>query len=47
MSVEEIKEKLKELYNELPMLCDEDYYNACELIEQLEMQLKRGDSDKE
>ncbi len=41
-----MKEKIKELYNELPMLCDEDYYNACDMIQQLEKKLEMG-SDKE
>ena len=43
-----LKEKIRQLYNELPLLCDEDYYNACNMIEQLELQLKElKGSDKE
>ena len=44
----ELKAKIEQLYSELPLLCDEDYYNACDLINQLEMQLQKlKDSDKE
>ena len=43
-----LKIKIKQLSSELPLLCDEDYYNACDLIEQLELELQKlKDSDKE
>lgn len=35
-----LKQKIKELENELPMLCDSDYYNQCDLIEQCKIELE-------
>jgi len=45
MSIAEIKLKIIELKNELPMLCDIDYYNACDEIEYYESLL--GDKENE
>ena len=42
MSIAEIKLKIIELKNELSMLCDEDYYRQCDLIEQYEIKLDRA-----
>ena len=36
-----LKAKIEQLNSEIPLLCDEDYYNACDLINQLEMQLQK------
>ena len=41
MSVAEIKLKIYELKDELPMLCDSDYYNACDELEYYENLLER------
>lgn len=35
-----IKSKIEELESELYMLCDSDYYNQCDLIEQYKLQLE-------
>lgn len=35
-----LKEKIKELENELPILCDSDYYNQCDLIEHYKQRLE-------
>ena len=35
-----LKQKIKELKNELCILCDNDYYNQCDLIEQYKMELE-------
>ncbi len=44
MSLEEkielLEYRILKLKSELPMLCDSDYYNQCNLIEQLEEELK-------
>lgn len=40
-----IKYKISELKVQLPLLCDEDYYNCCNEIQQLEIELERlGDN---
>lgn len=39
--IELLEYKILKLKNELPMLCDSDYYNQCNLIEQLERQLEK------
>lgn len=41
-----IKSKIEELESELYMLCDEDYYNQCDLIEQYKLQLEELEKDK-
>lgn len=38
--IELLEYRILKLENELPMLCDSDYYNQCDLIEQLEKELK-------
>ena len=46
--MEEIKlleYEILKLESELPMLCDSDYYNQCNLIEQLKMQLEKLKSE--
>ena len=35
-----LEEKIRELKEKLPMLCDSDYYNACLLIQQYELELR-------
>ncbi len=42
-----LKQKIKELENELCMLCDNDYYNQCDLIEQYKMELEDLESKGE
>lgn len=39
--IELLEYKILKLKNELSMLCDSDYYNQCDLIEQLEIQLEK------
>jgi len=39
--IELLKYKIFKLKQELPMLCDSDYYNQCNLIEILEEKLKK------
>ncbi len=39
--IELLEYRILKLKNELPMLCDSDYYNQCDLIEQLEIKLKK------
>ena len=39
--IELLENEIIKLKNELPMLCDEDYYNQCNKIEQLEIELQR------
>lgn len=36
-----LKSKIKDYKNQLPLLCDEDYYHYCDMIEQLELELKK------
>lgn len=45
--IELLEYRILELKNELPMLCDFDYYNQCNLIEQLEQELEdlRSEND--
>ena len=38
--IELLEYKISKLESELPMLCDSDYYNQCDLIEQLKNELK-------
>ena len=38
--IELLEYKILKLEQELPMLCDSDYYNQCDLIEQLKNELK-------
>ena len=38
--IELLEYRILKLKNELPMLCDSDYYNQCDLIEQLERELE-------
>jgi hypothetical protein len=40
LEIIELEQQIQQLKNELCMLCDSDYYNQCDLIEQLEIQLK-------
>ena len=44
----ELEQQIQQLKNELPMLCDSDYYNQCNLIEQLEIKLQqlRGEDNE-
>lgn len=42
-----LKQKIKELENELSMLCDSDYYNQCDLIEQYQQELNNLESKGE
>ena len=42
-----LKQKIKELENELPTLCDSDYYNQCDLIEQYRQELNNLESKGE
>ena len=39
--IELLEYRILKLNQELPFLCDSDYYNQCDLIEQLEMQLEK------
>ena len=39
--IELLEYRILKLENELPMLCDSDYYNQCDLIEQLKEELKQ------
>lgn len=39
--IELLEYRILKLKQELPMLCDSDYYNQCNLIEQLEIQLRQ------
>ena len=41
-----IKSKIEELESELYMLCDTDYYNQCNLIEQYKLQLEELEKEK-
>ena len=41
-----IKNKIEELESELYMLCDSDYYNQCDLIEQYKLQLEELEKEK-
>ena len=47
MSIAEIKLKIIELNNELPMLCDSDYYKACDELDYYERLLEKELGDKE
>ena len=38
--IELLEYRILKLESELPMLCDSDYYNQCDLIEQLKQELK-------
>ena len=38
--IELLEYRILKLESELPMLCDSDYYNQCNLIEQLKEELK-------
>ena len=38
--IELLEYKILKLKQDLPMLCDSDYYNQCDLIEQYEIELK-------
>lgn len=38
--IELLEHRILKLKQELPMLCDSDYYNQCDLIEQLEQELE-------
>jgi len=38
--IELLEYRILKLKQELPMLCDSDYYNQCDLIEQLEIELQ-------
>ena len=40
LKILELEQQIQQLKNELCMLCDSDYYKQCNLIEQLEIQLK-------
>lgn len=46
--IELLEYRILKLKNELPMLCDSDYYNQCDLIEQLEQELEnlRGEDNE-
>ena len=44
--IELLEYRILKLTNELPMLCDSDYYNQCDLIEQLKMQLDELKGDE-
>ena len=39
--IELLEYRILKLEQELPMLCDSDYYNQCDLIEQLKEELKK------
>ena len=41
-----IKNKIEELESKLYMLCDSDYYNQCNLIEQYKLQLEKLEKEK-
>lgn len=41
-----MKSKIEELESELYMLCDSDYYNQCDLIEQYKLQSEELEKDK-
>lgn len=43
--IEILKLRIEDYKSQLPLLCDEDYYNCCNMIEQLELQLKELEKD--
>lgn len=43
--IEILKLRIEDYKSQLPLLCDEDYYNCCNMIEQLELQLKELQKD--
>ena len=45
--IEILEYKILKLKQELPMLCDSDYYNQCDLIEQYEIELGKFESKGE
>ena len=45
--IELLEYKILQLKQELPMLCDSDYYNQCDLIEQYKIELERLESESE
>lgn len=46
--IELLEYRILKLEQELPFLCDSDYYNQCDLIEQLERELEdlRGEDNE-
>ena len=42
-----LKQKIQELKEELPMLCDSDYYDQCDLIEQYKQELNNLEKEGE
>ena len=46
--IELLEYKILKLENELPILCDSDYYNQCNLIDQLKnkLQILKENNDK-
>lgn len=48
LKILELEQQIQQLKNELCMLCDSDYYNQCDLIEQLEIELQelRGEDNE-
>jgi hypothetical protein len=45
--IELLEYKILKLKQELPMLCDSDYYNQCDLIEQYKIELEKLESKGE
>lgn len=46
--IEQLKLQILGYKNQLSMLCDEDYYHCCDMIEQLKLQielLEKSDSN--
>ena len=39
--IELLEYRILKMESELPMLCDSDYYNQCDLIEQLKEKLQK------
>lgn len=47
LEILKLEQEIQQLKNELCMLCDSDYYNQCNLIEQLKIQLEKLKGDVE
>ena len=45
LKILELEQQIQQLKKELCMLCDSDYYKQCDLIEQLELELKEVEDD--
>ncbi len=42
-----LKWRIKAYEDQLPLLCDEDYYHCCDMIEQLQLQLNELENENQ